>query len=178
MRKVNILEGTLYSDIKKIHNASNDSMLGCKVCGKQFNRETNLSRHMKVHLSDESRNRYTCGFCETKFSLNAHLERHLLSAHNENGEFKNKCTACEENFCTGKQLKCHVMTKHFSLSCVKCDRIFSNRSNLNAHIRKTILHKCNKCNMQLCNRNTLVEHMEIIPPSASADASADIIFLL
>ena len=150
---------------QKIHNASNDSILGCKVCGKQFNRETNLSRHMKVHLSDESRNRYTCGFCETKFSLNAHLERHLLCVHNENGEFKNKCTACEENFCTGKQLKCHVMTKHFSLSCVKCDRIFSNRSNLNAHIRKTILHKCNKCNMQLCNRNTLVEHMEKMHPT-------------
>ena len=45
---------------KKIHNASNDSMLGCKVCGKQFNRETNLSRHMQLHLTDESRNRYTC----------------------------------------------------------------------------------------------------------------------
>ena len=55
-----------------------DARVSCPVCGKGFQFNSYLARHMKTHTGERS---FTCPLCQLTFKRNDHLKRHFKKAH-------------------------------------------------------------------------------------------------
>merc|ERR1712192_302666 len=97
----------------------------CKECGKQYKFVKALQNHMKKHKLGTV-DKFKCPQCGLYLSTGAHLAEHRISVHGtkqEDAEFDN----------TAESLDIGVALR---LPCSYCDKTFSRKDKVNAHVRK------------------------------------------
>ena len=124
----------------------------CLLCGKTFNRKSNLLAHFDIHSSKRA---YSCGLCQKLFRFKSNLTRHAqthkvrVSSH--------KCNRCVCSFFRRehleRQLKTHDLAgKQGSFFCKICQKQLSNSYNLVRHTRIHTSEKSFKCNNRGCKK--------------------------
>ncbi|CAG7823388.1 unnamed protein product, partial [Allacma fusca] len=85
---------------------SGTGKLACRICGKGFNLQRLLNRHLKCH-SDVKR--YLCTFCGKGFNDTFDLKRHTRT---HTGVRPYKCNMCEKSFTQRCSLESHCLKVH------------------------------------------------------------------
>ena len=106
----------------------------CLHCGKKFNRNYALNRHIKnVHEKEKS---YICTICQKTFGYGAvgELNIHMRVVHG--GERHHTCVKCKKSFGSICNLKSHISTVHERErphTCKVCRKPFARVSTLKRH---------------------------------------------
>lgn len=112
-----VLKGNLQKHISRVHLKLKNFV--CDICGYAGALKHNLSDHMRRHMSEEDRNKYSCDKCPYGTSRKHSLRSHLIFKH----------TVSDSSF------SCH------------CGKQFKSRLHLTAHERnshqKNFKFKCN-----------------------------------
>ena len=121
----------------------------CKLCFKSI-KKTNYTRHLKETHSGKLTRK--CPLCNCGFNRKEQLVFHFDKIHKEKDlhfldEKKNpkfsqtdcnvKCRGCKEKFISEVSMKYHSnkIHGHGSHQCGKCQKRFTNKSNLEKHVR-------------------------------------------
>ena len=134
----------------------------CHMCDKMFHALANLNIHMRVHTREQ---RYLCRICDKAFSHRAALNSHTR-VHTE----LCTCSPCDESVRRLRSFQADKCLIHSSTTdepkpaylCQVCDKAFSRRGQLVAHIR---VHtgekpfKCHMCNKAFSRSSTLNAHL-------------------
>ncbi|XP_071445650.1 uncharacterized protein [Hetaerina americana] len=130
----------------------------CKVCGRIYGRNIQLSAHMRAHRPKT----YSCKTCAKTFTdkltYNRHRHMHLVV------EKPFKCTVCSKGFPHKQALALHMVTHTGAKPhvCEVCSKAFSQRSNLRTHMTvhsNERPHVCNVCSKAFSLKQALVIHM-------------------
>lgn len=160
----------------------------CSVCGSQWEKQNQLTHHMKYHDNPD----YKCDICSMTFSvkgiLSVHMRTHISSrplfcdicgltyktkhnlrlhqmTHKEERTFK--CSMCPASFKMPTTLRVHeihVHTQTDPVSCDVCGKVFRKRSSLKSHM---IHHmgkdlKCPHCDVTYKDKGSLNFHVRTI----------------
>jgi len=109
----------------------------CRICN-QFVPVGQLAAHNNENHSAVSD--LTCTDCGKLFKSKRSLFGHRKEKHSGVMEV-HTCPECGKTFGRKSNLKAHRESLHYGkkFPCVHCDRIFTNRSSMNQHIKKTHL---------------------------------------
>ena len=160
--------GELYIHKERVHIKSGFKY-ECDICGKEFENEKYVSRHVKnVHHRNSRNLILECNFCEKKLASGIELRKHHFKHVEEN---KNIffCGKCDKTFRSNRGLKLHLQTIHYknwSGSCLICDKIFNSQIMLERHIKTWHEPKkrgltCNLCAKIFMNKTKLSLHESI-----------------
>lgn len=58
----------------------NNEMYPCTICGKEFNRESNLLTHKRVHTREKP---FQCDICKMRFGYKCSVKGHIINVHSE-----------------------------------------------------------------------------------------------
>ena len=142
---------------------SSKTPFGCPHpgCGMSFRWMNRLRRHLKVHEG------YTCPECDEKFEKWPQLVKHKTAAHKE----PQKCPICERTFAQGQWLKRHMkvhsdVREMYLCPYEDCKRCYSEKRNLDAHIRSYHDKQRFYCVFEDCGRSfafkhKMLEHLKI-----------------
>ena len=106
---------TLKTHIAEVHQGIRD--LECSVCGKKFNRQSQLNRHAVIHGPEEAK--LGCQLCGRKFWYPSNLHRHMSIVHGPYEEAWH-CAYCGKGFQRKESLYNHVEKLHFSMFPYHC----------------------------------------------------------
>ena len=104
-------------------NKENSAAFTCKECGKQYKFVKALQNHVKKHKLGTA-DQFECPQCGLELGTGVHLAEHRINAH---GALKQEAEESTENLDIGVALR---------LPCTYCDKSFSRRDKVNAHLRK------------------------------------------
>ncbi|XP_030752787.1 zinc finger protein 454-like isoform X10 [Sitophilus oryzae] len=120
---------------KHLMRHTDERKIPCKICGKLFRFNYELTAHMRSHEGPTLQ----CDMCPKMFShkshLNAHRKRHL-------GEFEAFCDLCNKGFISHSLYASHKKAIHDNAG-----------------------HICEVCGLKLCSNSSLKEHRTIHDPS-------------
>ena len=107
----------------------------CRICN-QFVPVGQLTAHN--HENHSTVSDLTCQDCGKLFKSKRSLFGHRKEKHSGVMEV-HTCPECGKTFGRKSNLKAHRESLHYGkkFPCVHCDRIFTNRSSMNQHIKKT-----------------------------------------
>ena len=90
-----------------------------------------------VSCHDEAKDRLTCPDCDKLFTSKRSLVGHKKEKHSGTPDIF-PCVHCGKNFSRKTNLKAHMDSIHFGkkFHCAYCERIFTNRSCINLHVKK------------------------------------------
>ncbi|XP_060078751.1 zinc finger protein 69-like [Ylistrum balloti] len=174
---------TLKQHIEEIHEGKMNII--CKVCNKKFARKSQLTRHERIHGSDESK-RLVCPTCGKGFWYECNYQRHLKIVH---GPVKENfhCSYCGKGFNLKSAMVSHVQKVHLNIypfRCPQCKIGLGRRKLLEEHMAQAHnmsdikvldvkrgrfkygrnsedLFYCSHCSLSFCYKTKMVEHMHI-----------------
>lgn len=144
--------GSLLNHVFKAHSQDRRGLLLCDHCGKGFQRQYLLSKHIK---DAHEQSGYKCRHCSKSFQREHQWRYHELSVHKER---KFKCKECGASFYGHNQKVQHLRTVH-KVGCVKCDlcdKQFPVLSQLVYHKKRVHLKEKN-CVCGVCGRSFFSE---------------------
>ena len=95
---------------EKTHEGSGSPNYTCDICGRKFERQASLARHLALHKGDKS---YSCPDCGQKFSHTFNLERHRKKVHHSDPSGQHvRCSNCGTWFPSSMVLKVHMFSHH------------------------------------------------------------------
>ena len=128
-------------DSLRLHEKTHTGIEGrlvhpCVMCGKKFSSEQIASRHRKT-CGQEKQGREVvvketlCKICKKEFSstykLATHMKRHQ-------GDLNFPCNECDAMFASTASLNKHKLSHQKSFQCELCQKMFSRKDNLTAHL--------------------------------------------
>ncbi len=108
----NTREAHLGLNILKNSYNSSEKPFCCFECGKQFNQNSNLKTHMRIHTGEKP---FGCSVCGKRFGQKVHLQNHLKC---HTGEKPYSCSLCRKCFSRFEHLQLHMRT-HTGDFCVQ-----------------------------------------------------------
>lgn len=149
---------TLLTNYSEVH--SGQKSLKCDTCGKVFQHESRLIRHLKIHTCEKP---YSCSVCGKAFS-----EMSVLAVHKRihTGEKPFPCNTCGIRFRNASALTRHMRahTDERPYLCSTCGKRFRDVTVVKRHMR---LHTgqspylCNTCGKRFCQLSSLKSHIRI-----------------
>ena len=172
---------------EKLITYSYDNKVGplykCTICGTAYNAKSSVVMHIKKYhdgpkiienklLQEKEllikKFAKECGFCSSKFSDSLDLQKHIEVVHNViklNGNNRTfyKCVKCEKMFSQKSNILQHNCKRQIFV-CSKCDISFSRVNHFNIHM-KTVHeelkpHKCLECDISFSQSSKLIKHIE------------------
>ncbi|XP_055297906.1 PR domain zinc finger protein 5-like [Sitodiplosis mosellana] len=112
----------------------------CLVCGIFCSSATSLSRHMKLHDSDETKSQHLCNICGKGFKIRQYLLRHNRKEHQLWADNQEPiCQICGAYFDKKSLLHAHMKTHPFeetrNFICSICNHAARNAYNLRRHMQ-------------------------------------------
>lgn len=108
----------------------------CKVCKKSTVWHTGIIYHIRVHHTKERP--FKCKLCTKAFHMAGDLTKHV---RRHAGEKPFQCRQCNKCFATSQQLRNHNIVhggkKSESFHCTGCGKVYTDRSSVWRHIRRT-----------------------------------------
>ncbi|XP_030752750.1 zinc finger protein 37A-like [Sitophilus oryzae] len=104
----------------------------CDLCGKEFRFYKTFNLHQRDHAGDKP---YKCSYCPKSFVINSKRLAHEVSHTDARPYF---CETCGQSYKTWKHLRRHLVVHNSSVltfTCHFCDREFSTKDTLRAHVR-------------------------------------------
>lgn len=107
---------------------------------------------------------YICGVCSFEADSMAFLLSHRTLVHSDVGSFK--CSECSVYYRTPGLLKRHISIHHLTQNCKHCDKMFSNKLNLERHINNhhkitPLEFQCVKCNAYFDTMDKMEDHLVV-----------------
>uniref|UniRef100_UPI00358FCE7E zinc finger protein 85-like isoform X1 n=1 Tax=Myxine glutinosa TaxID=7769 RepID=UPI00358FCE7E len=132
----------------------------CKICGKSFQHEWYLKKHVMYHGTVLL---HKCSNCEKSFNCTSSLTVHM-KIHSTNGSYK--CTTCGKAFNSSSSLQNHmpIHSAERPYKCTTCGSSFFRPTDLKNH---TIIHtdyrphKCEICEKSFIWQSVLKKHLQI-----------------
>jgi len=127
--------------VNKAHSSAEKEILTCKICDQAFPQKSQLFNHKwRVHKKKS----YECDVCKSTFPtlkrLIVHKKKHdtaplgipTMTQH------ELECPVCPNKFGNDEILKRHIWIEHLgeSLTCLECDKTFSNQHFIISHVTK------------------------------------------
>ncbi|OWF54823.1 zinc finger and BTB domain-containing protein 41-like [Mizuhopecten yessoensis] len=174
---------TLKQHIEEIHEGKMNII--CKVCNKKFARKSQLTRHERIHGSDESKS-LVCPTCGKGFWYECNYQRHMRIVHGPVRE-NFHCSYCGKGFNLKSAMVSHVQKVHLNIypfRCPQCKMGMGRRKLLEEHMAQAHnmsdiqvlgaqrgrfkygrnsedLFYCSHCSLSFCYKTKMVEHMHI-----------------
>lgn len=150
--------GYFRSLLYHIGKSHSDNKNICVHCGLAFRNSPNLRAHISRHHKLAN---FKCTACDMRFFTNNYLQTHLGRAH---GTKIVKCHECKERFKSTYEMQRHKIKTHGSgHECSYCHKLFTGKSAVNNHIRRTHLKEknveCKACHERFFNSQSLKQHM-------------------
>ncbi|KAG5882664.1 hypothetical protein JTB14_024473 [Gonioctena quinquepunctata] len=129
--------------------------LACDICGSGFDRQSYLSEHLKsVHSKGDFGTFYDCELCKQSYHYAGNLSKHYQAFHK-----MVMCIICKTKFENAKDLqeheKEHWQKNVLPYACSKCDKAFSDISDIAVHIRQDHNHKRKVENLVAVHRKVI-----------------------
>lgn len=133
----------------------------CEVCTKTFAKREHLTKHLRIHKSDNKR--YSCEYCQKAFRDRYELVRHT---RRHTGDFPFRCQDCNKGFMRHERYMTHLRwhSGERPYQCTMCEKSFRDRSELNRHSRRhtgDLPYKCETCGKGFLRRERYVTHVRI-----------------
>ncbi|XP_061469424.1 zinc finger and SCAN domain-containing protein 2-like [Rhineura floridana] len=133
----------------------------CPDCGRNFQRNSHLVRHKRLHTGEKP---FKCPDCGKSFRQSTDVNTHRRI---HTGETPYHCNQCGKSFRyrTGlvKHVRCHNEEKPYR-SCLECGKSFSSTSDSVAHQRCYVEgkpYKCPDCDENIQESSNLVVHLTV-----------------
>ena len=105
------------SHIKHVHELNSETFT-CEECGKSFKSKSQVSKHMKCHLPDDTKQamkekemeKHKCNTCGQRFIDSTRLRWHEAAKHTGIKSFY--CPHCPKSYFRSDHLKTHVTSGH------------------------------------------------------------------
>lgn len=171
----------------------------CDKCSKAYSDEVTLSSHQCSAISQQLANDavvkpFRCELCGNDYFWKSDFRRHMRTKHpkencrpTEHDTIIYSCPYCEEKFSMKKRIlhhmrKAHNITSDSPFVCVKCNKVFRRRDNLDRHnesyhptlndqeeankilsgaeikINGEIAYHCEVCKRNISNPNRFISH--------------------
>ena len=152
-------------DIQPAATPASGAVFSCIVCGKNFNKKSNLKSHMGLH--NKSDRKHNCDECGETFAWKSSLNRHKDKVHSAGGQTEFSCDFCPKKYKVQSILKDHVKRDHFDErkhQCDMCSKSFYKVHDLNYHRRLHLSikpYQCSECDKSFSHLSHLHRHKRV-----------------
>lgn len=132
----------------------------CDLCGKRFKFKSAIRDHMMIKLGMKD---YVCEICGRKFVKKCYLNKHIRF-HAGNKDQKNlQCDVCSEQFVDKKLYILHKRSSHDPekpFLCDLCNKSYTSKASLRQHLVREVI--CTLCDEIFTSNDLLKQHVILV----------------